>query len=482
MRKNIFIYSVFAFLTFASVSCVKESSAVEVTSATGSVEFRICGDDEAVTKGWTGDPGEDSASLSEEDIDNYVTTLDIYAFNASTGALVWRSEHYVSDYACPLDISIPFTGWNNVEFGLYDVIAVANIDKDNGTENYKKITSRSALNSMLVTFGTSWSTQNGTTSTGGQSGTILCTSHDIIPFSSDGTYVPDCFPLGTYNLPGAFVMASPITRIAVNKASQSISLKLERLVSKIIIRDIHFDNSLPVPPYQWHEGNDGIYMLDVLSFTRACPLVGSPATGYDNLGANYQTYTGHGYSDMFVEGEGAYMYDYDLDDPGNDEYGEKQLRRFDFMRLDQVASGSNITYPRYTGSRTFVYPPSDGKKFLLTAYVLPNRNTETIKMTRVYIGFNGRESTSDGSIMYYPIVIPHIGRNEIYDISDVTIKSYGTNADYYPEGPFREPDNPADPVTISYRLTVKDWSTGAVKSIQTVGSRGSVDTSGNVTY
>ena len=130
----------------------------------------------------------------------------------------------------------------------------------------------------------------------------------------------------------------------------------------------------------------------------------------------------------------------------------------------------------------FVYPPSDGKKFLLTAYVLPNRNTETKKMTRVYIGFNGAESSSDGSNMYYPIVIPQIGRNEIYDISDVTLKSYGTNADYYPEGPFREPDNPADPVTISYKLTVKDWSTGAVKSIQTVGSRGSVDTSGNVTY
>ena len=479
MRKNIFIYSVFAFLAFASVSCVKESSSVEGTSATGSVEFRICGDGEAVTKGWTGDPGEDSVGLLEEDIDNYVTTLDIYAFNVSTGALVWRSEHYVSDYACSLDISNPFTGWNNVEFGLYDVIAVANIDKDNGTDNYKKITSLSSLNSMLVTFGTSWSTQNGTTSTGGQSGTILCTSHDIIPFTSDGT---DGFPYGTYNLPGAFVMVSPITRITVDKASQSISLKLERLVSKIIIRDIHFDSSLPIPPYQWHEGSDGIYMLDVLSFTRACPLVWNPATGYDNLGANYQTYTGHGYSDMFVEGEGAYMYDYDLDDPGNDEYGEQQLRRFDFMRLDQVASGSNLTYPRYTGSQTFVYPPNDGRKFLLTAYVLPNRNIETIKMTRVYIGFNGRESTSDGSIMYYPIVIPQIGRNEIYDISDVTIKSYGTNADYYPEGPFREPDNPADPVTISYKLTVKDWSTGAVKSIQTVGSRGSVDTSGNVTY
>ena len=479
MRKNIFIYSVFAFLAFASVSCVKESSSVEGTSATGSVEFRICGDGEAVTKGWTGDPGEDSVGLLEEDIDNYVTTLDIYAFNVSTGALVWRSEHYVSDYACSLDISNPFTGWNNVEFGLYDVIAVANIDKDNGTDNYKKITSLSSLNSMLVTFGTSWSTQNGTTSTGGQSGTILCTSHDIIPFTSDGT---DGFPYGTYNLPGAFVMVSPITRITVDKASQSISLKLERLVSKIIIRDIHFDSSLPIPPYQWHEGSDGIYMLDVLSFTRACPLVWNPATGYDNLGANYQTYTGHGYSDMFVEGEGAYMYDYDLDDPGNDEYGEQQLRRFDFMRLDQVASGSNLTYPRYTGSQTFVYPPNDGRKFLLTAYVLPNRNIETIKMTRVYIGFNGRESTSDGSIMYYPIVIPQIGRNEIYDISDVTIKSYGTNADYYPEGPFREPDNPAAPVTISYKLTVKDWSTGAVKSIQTVGSRGSVDTSGNVTY
>lgn len=479
MRKNIFIYSVFAFLAFASVSCVKESSAVEGTSATGSVEFRICGNDEAVTKGWTGDPGEDSVGLLEEDIDNYVTTLDIYAFNAFTGALVWRSEHYVSDYACSLDISNPFTGWNNVEFGLYDVIAVANIDKDNGTDNYKKITSRSSLNSMLVTFGTSWSTQNGTTSTGGQSGTILCTSHDIIPFTSDGT---DGFPYGTYNLPGAFVMASPITRITVDKASQSISLKLERLVSKIIIRDIHFDSSLTIPPYQWHEGSDGIYMLDVLSFTRACRLVWNPATGYDNLGANYQAFTVHGYPDMFVEGEGAYMYDFDLDDLDSDEYGEQQLRRFDFMRLDQVASGSNITYPRYTGSRTFVYPPSDGRKFLLTAYVLPNRNTETIKMTRVYIGFNGAESTSDGRIMYYPIVIPQIGRNEIYDISDVTIKSYGTNADYYPEGPFREPDNPADPVTISYRLTVKDWSTGAVKSIQTVGSRGSVDTSGNVTY
>ena len=115
MRKNIFIYSVFAFLAFASVSCVKESSAVEGTSATGSVAFRICGNDEAVTKGWTGDPGEDSVGLLEEDIDNYVTTLDIYAFNASTGALVWRSEHYVSDYACPLDISNPFTGWNNAE-------------------------------------------------------------------------------------------------------------------------------------------------------------------------------------------------------------------------------------------------------------------------------------------------------------------------------------------------------------------------------
>ena len=479
MRKNIFIYSVFAFLAFASVSCVKESSSVEGTSATGSVEFRICGDGEAVTKGWTGDPGEDSVGLLEEDIDNYVTTLDIYAFNVSTGALVWRSEHYVSDYACSLDISNPFTGWNNVEFGLYDVIAVANIDKDNGTDNYKKITSLSSLNSMIVTFGTSWSTQNGTTSTGGQRGTILCTSHDIIPFTSDGT---DGFPYGTYNLPGAFVMASPITRITVDKASQSISLKLERLVSKIIIRDIHFDSSLTIPPYQWHEGSDGIYMLDVLSFTRACPLVWNPATGYDNLGANYQTYTGHGYSDMFVEGEGAYMYDFDLDDLDSDEYGEKQLRRFDFMRLDQVASGSNITYPRYTGSRTFVYPPNDGRKFLLTAYVLPNRNIETIKMTRVYIGFNGAESTSDGRIMYYPIVIPQIGRNEIYDISDVTIKSYGTNADYYPEGPFREPDNPADPVTISYKLTVKDWSTGAVKSIQTVGSRGNVDTSGNVTY
>ena len=479
MRKNIFIYSVFAFLAFASVSCVKESSSVEGTSATGSVEFRICRNDEAVTKGWTGDPGEDSVGLLEEDIDNYVTTLDIYAFNVSTGALVWRSEHYVSDYACSLDISNPFTGWNNVEFGLYDVIAVANIDKDNGTDNYKKITSLSSLNSMIVTFGTSWSTQNGTTSTGGQRGTILCTSHDIIPFTSDGT---DGFPYGTYNLPGAFVMASPITRITVDKASQSISLKLERLVSKIIIRDIHFDSSLTIPPYQWHEGSDGIYMLDVLSFTRACPLVWNPATGYDNLGANYQTYTGHGYSDMFVEGEGAYMYDFDLDDLDSDEYGEKQLRRFDFMRLDQVASGSNITYPRYTGSRTFVYPPNDGRKFLLTAYVLPNRNIETIKMTRVYIGFNGAESTSDGRIMYYPIVIPQIGRNEIYDISDVTIKSYGTNADYYPEGPFREPDNPADPVTISYKLTVKDWSTGAVKSIQTVGSRGNVDTSGNVTY
>lgn len=479
MRKNIFIYSVFAFLAFASVSCVKESSAVEGTSATGSVEFRICGNDEAVTKGWTGDPGEDSVGLLEEDIDNYVTTLDIYAFNAFTGALVWRSEHYVSDYACSLDISNPFTGWNNVEFGLYDVIAVANIDKDNGTDNYKKITSLSSLNSMLVTFGTSWSTQNGTTSTGGQSGTILCTSHDIIPFTSDGT---DGFPYGTYNLPGAFVMASPITRITVDKASQSISLKLERLVSKIIIRDIHFDDDLPIPPYQWNKGSDGIYMLDVLSFTRACWLVWNPATGYDNLGANYQTYTGHDYSDLFYAGDGAYMYDTDLDDLSSDEYGEQQLRRFDFMRLDQVASGSNITYPRYTGSRTFVYPPNDGKKFLLTAYVLPNRNIETIKMTRVYIGFNGAESTSDGRIMYYPIVIPQIGRNEIYDISDVTIKSYGTNADYYPEGPFREPDNPADPVTISYKLTVKDWSTGAVKSIQTVGSRGSVDTSGNVTY
>lgn len=479
MRKNIFIYSVFAFLAFASVSCVKESSAVEGTSATGSVEFRICGNDGAVTKGWTGDPGQDSAGLLEEDIDNYVTTLDIYAFNASTGALVWRSEHYVSDYANVLNISNPFTGWNNAEFGLYDVIAVANIDKDNGTDNYKKITSLSSLNSMLVTFGTSWSTQNGTTSTGGQSGTILCTSHDIIPFSSDGS---DGFPYGTYNLPGAFVMASPITRITVNKASQSISLKLERLVSKIIIRDIHFDSSLQVPPYQWNEGSDGIYMLDVLSFTRACRLVWEPATGYDNLGANYQTYTGHDYSDMFYDGSGANMYDGDLDDLDNDEYGEEQLRRFDFMRFDQVASGSNITYPRYTGSRTFVYPPSDGRKFLLTAYVLPNRNIETIKMTRVYIGFNGAESTSDGRIMYYPIVIPQIGRNEIYDISDVTIKSYGTNADYYPEGPFREPDNPADPVTVSYTLTVKNWSTGAVKSIQTVGSRGSVDTSGNVTY
>lgn len=482
MRKNIFIYSVFAFLAFASVSCVKESSAVEGTSATGSVEFRICRDDDAVTKGWTGDPSIDSASLLEEDIDNYVTTLDIYAFNASTGALVWRSEHYVSDYASPLDISNAFTGWNNAEFGLYDVIAVANIDKDNGTDNYKKITSRSSLNSMLVTFGTSWSTWNGTTSTGGQSGTILCTSHDIIPFSSDGTDEPNCFPLGTYNLPGAFVMASPITRIAVNKASQSISLKLERLVSKIIIRDIHFDGSLPIPPYQWNENEDGTYMLDVLSFTRACPLVGYPATGYDNIGANYQTYTGHDYSDMFYDGSGANMYDGDLDDLDSDEYGEQQVRRFDFMRLDQVASGSNLTYPRYTGSQTFVYPPSDGRKFLLTAYVLPNRNIETIKMTRVYIGFNGAESSSDGSNMYYPIVIPQIGRNEIYDISDVTIKSYGTNADYYPEGPFREPDNPAVPVTISYKLTVKDWSTGAVKSIQVIGSRGNVDNHGRVTY
>ena len=222
--KRFLKYIILSAAAFALASCSAAPEDDPVAAGRGDVTFVLQTPDMAPkTKLYTGDPGDDSIGLDVETIDNYIGSLDLYVFNTS-GTLVWSSHVFSNDYE---EISLAYHDlgtWSGAEYGLYDVIAVANLDKSPSGTNYTKITSRSALNNMLVCFGTDLSSC-GTYVTA--SGTKLCESHAFSVFSEDGT---GDFTPGTYHFPSQFVMVSPLRRIAVSSAAMSVTLSLERIV------------------------------------------------------------------------------------------------------------------------------------------------------------------------------------------------------------------------------------------------------------